>query len=56
MAEEFYTSIGLFPMTETFWKESVIEQPKDGRQFSCHGTAYDMIIGDDYRPVTGSSY
>ena len=49
MAEEFYVSIGLYPMTETFWNKSLIEKPKDGRVVVCHGSAHDMILEDDYR-------
>ena len=49
MAEEFYTSIGLYPMTETFWNKSLIEKPSDGRVVVCHGSAHDFYVYDDYR-------
>ena len=49
MADEFYSSIGLYAMTDTFWNKSIIERPSDGRSLDCHGSAYDMIIDDDYR-------
>ncbi|KAM6446915.1 angiotensin-converting enzyme 2 [Liasis olivaceus] len=47
-AEEFFVSIDLFNMTEGFWKNSMLEEPKDGRKVVCHPTAWDM--GEkDYR-------
>ena len=51
MAEEFYVSIGMYPMTKTFWEKSFIEKPKDGRTVVCHGSAHDFTLGDDYRQV-----
>ncbi|XP_070606753.1 angiotensin-converting enzyme 2 [Erythrolamprus reginae] len=41
-AEHFFISIGLFNMTDGFWKNSMLEQPKDGRKVVCHPTAWDM--------------
>ncbi len=29
MAEEFFVSIGLEPMTEKFWENSMMEKPED---------------------------
>lgn len=49
MADEFYRSIGLYPMTNTFWNKSVIERPSDGRSMNCHGSAHDMNVDDDFR-------
>lgn len=47
-AEEFFTSINLSPMTEAFWKHSVIEKPKD-RDIVCHASAWDFYNGVDFR-------
>lgn len=47
-AEEFFTSINLSPMTEEFWKYSVIEKPKD-RDIVCHASAWDFYNGRDFR-------
>ncbi|XP_052286831.1 angiotensin-converting enzyme-like [Dreissena polymorpha] len=41
MAEQFYTSIGLFPMTNDFWKYSMITKP-EGRDVVCHASAFDF--------------
>jgi hypothetical protein len=35
VAEEFFTSINLSPMPELFWKNSIIEKPRD-RDIICH--------------------
>ena len=49
MADEIFSSIGLYAMTDTFWNKSIIERPSDGRSLDCHGSAHDMVIDDDYR-------
>ena len=41
MAEEFYTSIGLFPMSSIFKAKSMTTRPKD-RDVVCHATATDF--------------
>ncbi|XP_062983751.1 angiotensin-converting enzyme 2 [Elgaria multicarinata webbii] len=41
-AEKFFVSIGLYNMTEGFWKNSMLEEPNDGRKVVCHPTAWDM--------------
>ena len=48
-AEKFYTSIGLYPMTDTFWKYSMFVKPSDGREVDCHGSAIDFSNSYDYR-------
>jgi len=48
LAEEFFTSIGLEPMTEKFWNLSMIVRPKD-RPVECHGAAEDLMTKDDFR-------
>ncbi|CAH1642953.1 unnamed protein product [Spodoptera littoralis] len=47
-AEDFYQSLGLPAMTDTFWRESVFsrENNSDAR---CHGTAADMFQDGDFR-------
>lgn len=50
-AEEFFTSLGLDPMTNTFWKKSMIEQPTDDRKVDCHGSAEDFYKKNDFRFV-----
>lgn len=51
-ADKFYKDLGLPAMTEKFWKYSVFEKPSDGRDISCHPTAWDTCSGkgnDDFR-------
>ena len=47
-AEDFYMSLGLEPMTRSFWKHSHIERPV-GNNGTCHGTAANMYQPGDYR-------
>lgn len=49
LADSFYQSIGLYAMTPTFWNQSIFERPSDGRSMDCHASAFNMIVGDDYR-------
>ena len=48
-AEEFFLSMKLPPMPEAFWKGSIIEKPKDGRELTCHPSAWDFQNGIDFR-------
>ena len=48
-ADEFFQSIGLPEMPEAFWKGSLIERPKDGRELVCHPSGWDFHNGIDYR-------
>ncbi|CAF0958975.1 unnamed protein product [Brachionus calyciflorus] len=47
-AEEFYKSIGLFPMTDFFWNNSMFVKPND-RPVECHGGAWDFSNTFDFR-------
>jgi peptidyl-dipeptidase A len=48
-SEEFYTSIGLEPMTNDFWTKSVIVRPTDNTEMTCHGSAEDFSTQTDFR-------
>ena len=48
MAEDFFTSIGLEPMTPIFWNKSMITRPT-GKEVVCHGSASDLFSPGDYR-------
>lgn len=51
-AEDFFESIGLYPMTQVFWDRSVINQTAWGKMIVCHASAEDFCLGpdgDDYR-------
>ena len=43
-ADEFFQGLGLDPMTETFWSESMIEKPAD-RSVVCHASAEEFFFG-----------
>ncbi|KAJ8307536.1 hypothetical protein KUTeg_015620 [Tegillarca granosa] len=49
LAEDFYTSIGLYKMTPKFWNGSMIVRPDD-REVQCHASAIKMCteINKDY--------
>ena len=47
-AEEFFTSINLYPMTPKLWARSLFSKPKD-REVVCHPSASDLKYHDDYR-------
>ncbi|XP_037079985.1 angiotensin-converting enzyme-like isoform X2 [Pollicipes pollicipes] len=49
MSDEFFTSLGLIPMTPEFWNNSIIEKPADGRELVCHASAWDFYDGKDVR-------
>nr|XP_039267513.1 angiotensin-converting enzyme-like isoform X1 [Styela clava] len=49
VSEEFFTSIGLEPMTEKFWNYSMLVKPADGRPVVCHASAWNFYDEDDYR-------
>ncbi|MDP8915627.1 MAG: M2 family metallopeptidase [Pseudomonadota bacterium] len=46
--EGFYTSLGLDPLPETFWKRSLITRPRD-REVVCHASAWNIDDRDDIR-------
>ncbi|KAH9630169.1 hypothetical protein HF086_016387 [Spodoptera exigua] len=49
-AEDFYQSLGLPAMTDTFWRESVFSR-ENNSDTRCHGTAADMFQDGDFRYV-----
>ena len=46
--ENFYTSLGLPPLPETFWERSLLVRPRD-REVVCHASAWDIDDKDDIR-------
>eukprot|EP00096_Caligus_rogercresseyi_P012149 TRINITY_DN5005_c0_g1_i1.p1 TRINITY_DN5005_c0_g1~~TRINITY_DN5005_c0_g1_i1.p1 ORF type:complete len:671 (-),score=146.93 TRINITY_DN5005_c0_g1_i1:391-2403(-) len=48
-AEKFFESIGLEPMPDNFWKDSMLVRPDDGRNVVCHASAWDFHNNKDYR-------
>ncbi|CAF0880032.1 unnamed protein product [Adineta steineri] len=47
-AENFFTSINLYPMTPKFWARSMFTKPVD-RDVVCHASAFDFRYHNDYR-------
>ncbi|KAJ3159514.1 hypothetical protein HDU86_001523 [Geranomyces michiganensis] len=45
LSEEFYTSIGMKPITDSYWKKSLLVKPAD-RTVECHASAWDFYNGD----------
>ncbi|XP_071782790.1 angiotensin-converting enzyme [Centroberyx gerrardi] len=48
-SDKFFTSLGLLPMPEEFWKKSMLEKPSDGRKVVCHASAWDFYNRKDFR-------
>ncbi len=48
LSEEFFTSIGLPELPETFWELSMLTKPRD-RDVVCHASAWPMDGKDDVR-------
>ncbi|MCP3729199.1 M2 family metallopeptidase [Sphingomonas sp. MG17] len=46
--EGFYSSLGLAPMPETFWKRSLFVKPAD-REVQCHASAWNLDNIEDLR-------
>src|SRR5262245_5287351 len=46
--ENFYTSLGLPPLPETFWRRSLLTRPRD-REVVCHASAWDIDDQNDVR-------
>ncbi|XP_038634663.1 angiotensin-converting enzyme [Scyliorhinus canicula] len=47
-SDHFFTSLGLIPMPDEFWKKSMLEKPK-GREVVCHASAWDFFNRKDFR-------
>ena len=49
LGEEFFVSLGFERLPQTFWNHSIFEKPADGREMTCHASAWDMCDGKDFR-------
>ncbi|XP_066299935.1 angiotensin-converting enzyme-like [Branchiostoma lanceolatum] len=47
-SEQFFTSLGLIPMTPNFWRDSMIVRPAD-REVVCYASAWDFYNRRDFR-------
>jgi hypothetical protein len=48
LSEEFFTSLNLSAMPDTFWENSILQKPED-RELICHASAWDFYDGKDFR-------
>jgi peptidyl-dipeptidase A len=48
IGENFFVSLGLDPLPETFWERSLFKRPDD-RDVVCHASAWDVAYDDDLR-------
>jgi peptidyl-dipeptidase A len=48
LAEDFFVSLGMPQLPETFWERSMLTQPRD-RDVQCHASAWDMDLEGDVR-------
>ena len=49
MAEDFFVSLNMSKLPESFWRNSIIEKPNDGREIVCHASAWDFAVDNDVR-------
>ncbi|HEY6557094.1 MAG TPA: M2 family metallopeptidase [Polyangiaceae bacterium] len=48
LGEQFFVSLGLDPLPNTFWQRSLFEKPRD-REVVCHASAWDVDMSGDLR-------
>ncbi|KAK4290884.1 hypothetical protein Pmani_036251 [Petrolisthes manimaculis] len=48
LADDFFSSLGLPRLPASFWRNTMMEKPKD-RQVVCHPSAWDFCDGKDFR-------
>jgi peptidyl-dipeptidase A len=48
LGEKFFTSMGMDPLPDSFWKRSLFLRPKD-REVVCHASAWDVQYDNDLR-------
>ncbi|XP_055703500.1 angiotensin-converting enzyme-like isoform X2 [Phlebotomus papatasi] len=47
--DEFFQSLNMTKLPQSFWDNSILEKPKDGREMVCHASAWDFYVKDDVR-------
>lgn len=48
LADEYFVSLGMKPVPDSFWTDSMLEKPAD-RDVVCHASAWDFCNGKDFR-------
>ena len=49
LAEDFFVSINISRLPQSFWDDSILERPPDGRDMVCHASAFDFGNSRDFR-------
>uniref|UniRef100_A0A2M4AJS0 Angiotensin-converting enzyme n=2 Tax=Anopheles triannulatus TaxID=58253 RepID=A0A2M4AJS0_9DIPT len=49
MGDDFFVSLNMTRLPQTFWDKSILEKPTDGRELVCHASAWDFFATDDVR-------
>lgn len=47
--DEFFQSLNMTKLPNSFWKQSILEKPTDGRDLICHASAWDFFSENDVR-------
>jgi len=47
-SDEFFKGLGMAPMTQSFWDNSILEKPTD-KEMVCHASAWDFYKDTDFR-------
>jgi peptidyl-dipeptidase A len=48
IGEDFFVSLGMSKLPDTFWQRSLFEKPRD-REVVCHASAWDLTFNNDVR-------
>jgi peptidyl-dipeptidase A len=48
-ADKFFTDLGMIPMPQEFFDETMFTKPEDGREVVCHASAWDFYNQKDFR-------
>lgn len=49
MGDDFFVSLNMTRLPQSFWEKSILEKPTDGRDLVCHASAWDFYSIDDVR-------
>lgn len=49
ISEEFFLSLGLEAMPDSFWKDSMLTKPLDNRTVFCFPSSWDFYNQKDFR-------
>ncbi|XP_052864217.1 angiotensin-converting enzyme-like [Anopheles cruzii] len=49
MGDQFFQSLNMTKLPQTFWEKSILEKPEDDRDMICHASAWDFSKQDDVR-------